>query len=228
MQRATVVVSPRSGWFQSFRGAFVEESAIDPIAIHSINLVDDETGLFLYELAGDADDVRDILAADEDTTDWNVSEGPETTFAQILFEPSTTVRRIFELLRGHRVTIETPIHFTDNGGIRVSVIGPDAVLSSIFDGSGEATHVTIEAVGDYRPARRHPFSELSARQQEVLRLAVEMGYFAEPREATQAELAAALDCSRATVGSHLRRIEETLLPALVPEGTSDGAASADR
>ncbi|MFC4986350.1 MULTISPECIES: helix-turn-helix domain-containing protein [Saliphagus] len=57
--------------------------------------------------------------------------------------------------------------------------------------------------------------ELTARQREVLALAVSRGYYELPRETTTAELAAELGVGRRTAEDHLRRAEGKLLPALV-------------
>ncbi|EMA38756.1 helix-turn-helix domain-containing protein [Halobiforma nitratireducens] len=57
--------------------------------------------------------------------------------------------------------------------------------------------------------------ELTARQREVLSLAVDRGYYELPRETTTEELAAGLEVGRRTVEDHLRRAERKLLPSLV-------------
>lgn len=217
MRSVTVVISQASGWFQSYGQAFADTDGVRPVAIHSIQLLGDGTALVLYELSGDADRVRDILAENPDTIDSMVTEGVEAVFAHILFEPTDTVRRFLELPRERQITLETPMAFTGDGGIRVTGVGPADVLSEVFDGATDGIRVSVEDVGDYHPPSERPFARLSERQQEVLRVAVERGYFEEPRQATQEELAAALDCTAATVGSHLRRIERTLLPAMVPD-----------
>ena len=217
MRSVTFVVSQSDGWFQSYGQAFADAEGVAPVAIHSLRLLADETALVLYELSGDPDRIRDILAATPDAIDAVVTESAESVFAQILFEPTDTVRRFLELPHEHPVTIETPIAFTGDGGIRVTGVGPVDVLGDVFDGFGEEVQLAVEEVGEYHPASERPFARLSERQQEVLRVAVEMGYFEEPRQTTQADLAAALDCTAATVGSHLRRIQRALLPAMVPD-----------
>ena len=56
--------------------------------------------------------------------------------------------------------------------------------------------------------------ELTARQREVLSLAIEAGYYEIPRETTSEQLGAELGISRRAVDDHLRRIERKLLSAL--------------
>jgi predicted DNA binding protein len=56
-----------------------------------------------------------------------------------------------------------------------------------------------------------PRIELTVRQREVFDLARERGYYAWPRGATAADLAAELDVSKSTVLEHLRKAESRLL-----------------
>ncbi|SFR57701.1 helix-turn-helix domain-containing protein [Halogeometricum limi] len=62
------------------------------------------------------------------------------------------------------------------------------------------------------PSRLLP--DLSPRQYEVLRLAVEGGYYEMPRRTTTDELAAQLGIGRRTVAEHLRRAENKLVVAV--------------
>jgi predicted DNA binding protein len=54
----------------------------------------------------------------------------------------------------------------------------------------------------------------------VLRVAVDLGYYREPREATHDEIAAATGLSETTVSEHLRKIEATVFSSL-HVGTTD-------
>ncbi|MXV61898.1 bacterio-opsin activator [Natronorubrum sp. JWXQ-INN-674] len=56
---------------------------------------------------------------------------------------------------------------------------------------------------------------LTDRQTEVLRTALEMGYFERPREATAGDVADALDINRATFAEHLASAQRKLLPTIV-------------
>ena len=58
---------------------------------------------------------------------------------------------------------------------------------------------------------------LTDRQSEVLRTALEMGYFERPRGATAGDVADALDINRATFAEHLASAQRKLLPTIVGE-----------
>jgi predicted DNA binding protein len=74
-------------------------------------------------------------------------------------------------------------------------------------------YVTVE-VREYDPDHGRLYSTLTARQLEVLDVALEKGYYDAPRRATHEAVAAELVCSAATVGEHLRKIERQVFTAL--------------
>lgn len=222
MQSLTFVARHPDGRFQSYGQAFADSDGVTPLAIHSGHLLDDGTAQVIYEVAGDGETVREILADSPDTIASIVSEGPESVFAHIHFEPSPPVQRLLRLPRERHLAIDTPMSVTDHGGIRITAVGPGDVLRQVYESSDDAVSLTVEEVGAYQPPSERPFVNLSDRQQEVLRVAVEMGYYEEPRRVTQATLGAALDCTAATVGSHLRRIERALIPSMVPDADPTG------
>ncbi|MEA5387905.1 helix-turn-helix domain-containing protein [Haloarculaceae archaeon H-GB11] len=67
--------------------------------------------------------------------------------------------------------------------------------------SDELRYQTIPTQDDFEALA----ADISPRQLAVLGLAVERGYFEDPREVTLAELAAELDITKATASLHLRR-----------------------
>jgi PAS domain S-box-containing protein len=70
-----------------------------------------------------------------------------------------------------------------------------------------------------------PFEDLTDRQREVLEAAYRAGYFNWPRDSNAEEVAESLDISSATLHSHLRKAERSLLTELfeASEGSSDGS-----
>jgi predicted DNA binding protein len=55
---------------------------------------------------------------------------------------------------------------------------------------------------------------LTERQQEVLEVALELGYYDVPRQATHNDIAERLDLSVGTVGEHLQKIEARVFKTL--------------
>ena len=58
----------------------------------------------------------------------------------------------------------------------------------------------------------HPVDEAG-----VAVAALELGYYRNPREATQEDVAAVLGCSPGTVGEHLRKAEERVFSQFVTD-----------
>ncbi|MFB6270785.1 MAG: helix-turn-helix domain-containing protein, partial [Halobacterium sp.] len=50
-------------------------------------------------------------------------------------------------------------------------------------------------------------------QREAVEAALELGYYDDPRAATQADVADRLDCAASTAGDHLRKAEAKLVRA---------------
>jgi predicted DNA binding protein len=56
---------------------------------------------------------------------------------------------------------------------------------------------------------------LTTRQQEILQVAVEAGYYSNPRGATHEDIANTIGIAPTTVGDHLREIESKVFETLV-------------
>lgn len=60
-------------------------------------------------------------------------------------------------------------------------------------------------------------SALSERQSEAVTVALDLGYYETPREATVAEVAERLDCAPGTAAEHLRKAEAALVRRVIGE-----------
>ena len=97
-----------------------------------------------------------------------------------------------------------------------AVVGHD-VLRGVLEAAGETVGVTLERV--YPLGSREETSVasrwgLTPAQAEALRTALEMGYFAVPREATADNVAEALGIGRSALSERLRRGQATLFDQL--------------
>jgi len=126
-------------------------------------------------------------------------------------------------LRRHDCLLLPPITYVDGAKvIRVLALDPGN-LTALYRDLLSEHRVTVEATREVDAvAQDRPLltldtalPDLSPRQHEALRAAVEAGYYEIPRATTTGELAERLDVDRRTYEEHLRRAEKKLLPALV-------------
>lgn len=93
-------------------------------------------------------------------------------------------------------------------------------LRAIIDGFRSIGSVTLGNVTEFNQSA----SRLTDRQREVVRYALEAGYFEWPRGATSDEIASALGISRATFLEHLRKGEAKLLEEAL-DGENSGQST---
>lgn len=227
MRFATVVYRHPTGWLQSLGQAFATHDAVVPVALHSSRLLADGTAVMLYELEGDTDTIREILINNEITTDYRVTQHRDCTIAYIHFDPTLTVERLLRIPTTNGLVIDSPIIFHENGGLEVTLIGPEENIREALAETPDILTITIKRVGGYGPGSQELFAKLSERQREVLQTAYKLGYYQQPRRATHEDIAAELDCTASNAGDILRRIENALINEIVQSafGTLDLARS---
>ncbi|RQH01917.1 helix-turn-helix domain-containing protein [Natrarchaeobius oligotrophus] len=126
-------------------------------------------------------------------------------------EVAAAARTLFEnFTRGSLLTIP-PIACNDDGTNTFSIVGTDADIQAAVDGVPDEVGVTIEAVGGRSVAPESAIGRLSPRQRAAVEAALELGYYAVPREATIEDVARELECSTATAGEHLQKAEAAVL-----------------
>lgn len=232
MRYAEVQLHPGVSGFHPADREFVEEPTVERLAIHHVNQLDDGTVVLLYELYGDVDRVRSILRSHEDVlTDSitavshpdsargqsNESRQEQSLQAYIHIDPNERLQSIFRLPQEYSLVIDTPIECLADGGIQVRLLAEQATIANAIEIAPDELDAELVGTGKYTPSGRHYYGKLTARQQQILSRAVELGYYEVPREVTHEDIAAELDCSPGTVGEHLRKIEASVLSQIVPE-----------
>ena len=94
-----------------------------------------------------------------------------------------------------------------DGKLEWAVLGNDTMVKSLMQGL-EDQKVTGEVV---RVSKLKEEEELTARQEEILQIALEKGYFEFPKKITLRQLAKVLDVSPATLTEILRRGQKKVL-----------------
>lgn len=150
-------------------------------------VLDDGTIVELYELHGDADQLRSGLKYVPRVRSYDVT-GTDPVFLYLHEEATEPARTLLELLRSSPVVVNQPFEHQPDGTLRLIMIGEDDVLGQTFDSLCEIVDVHLVETGEYRPELGDPSSLLTARQRHVLQTAVELGYYQLPRSVTHISL----------------------------------------
>lgn len=216
MRFVTVTIRPDEGVFQPMEAALVAEPGVRREAVHHLDRLADGTAVAMFEMSGDPDRITEIIEEHNEAIAYQTSRGEGTVLQHAQFEPTPTVDRLLDLVEAYEFAIDTPMVFTEDGRLRVTLIAEDSTISAVFDSLPDDVSFDVERTGQYEAGTNRLFSLLTERQREVLRAAVEAGYYQEPREATHADVADAIGLTATTVGEHLRRIEERVMNELLP------------
>lgn len=127
-------------------------------------------------------------------------------------------------LAAHNCLLVPPLRYEDGTKhCRILALEADSLTDLYVDLLEDGFHIDVRSKREITvPSHSSPLltlddalPELTARQREVLSLAVERGYYELPRGTTTEALADELEVSRRTVEDHLRRAEGKLLTTLV-------------
>lgn len=170
----------------------------------------------LLEFEGDLAAARQILRESDDVRRFELPAA-SNGLCYVYFEGTPQFERVRDVMFEHAVVVRWPITFERGGeGLTAlaTFVGTTDAIQAARDALPPELDFRLERIGEFRGQLADPLSTLTDRQREVLDLALAQGYYEVPRQATQADLAEALDCSPATVGDHLRRIEHNLVTAI--------------
>ncbi len=192
----------------------VNELGLEYRATHRMELLDDDSVAMFAEGRGDIAGLRRVLSESPEVFEFSISGDDAGFFSYTRYAADDLTRMLMEDRRESSYLMDMPVEHTADGGLRVTYIGTEAAFAGILSEQPEAVRIEVERIGPYTPGPRHVVSRLTERQREVLRAAVDLGYYQEPREATHDEIAAATGLSETTVGEHLRKIEATVFSSL--------------
>lgn len=196
--------------------AVIADSEASREALMHVNALGDGTGVLLYRLRGDPETVVENIEGHDDVIAHDLLDVQEETFHVYLHVlPGEPAGSLMALAQKYALMIDTPLEFTDRGGLRTTVVGTHEMLRQALAEVPDDVQISVEQVGQYSPDRRDMLSMLTDRQLEVFETAVELGYYEIPRRATHEDIADALECAPSTVDEHLRKAESRVLSTLV-------------
>lgn len=195
-----------------------EENVVEYEELVTWNLRSDapvEHELFYVEVT----DIDRYLAAIErvDSLRWHrvARIGDDSLYVfvcQETREEEVILRRAFARLE---LVVVPPIVYDREAAMEMTLVGSGENLTTLVDSLPGQIEVAIEEIGEYDRPNARVTSDLTDRQFEVLRTALDLGYFEVPREASLAELAAELGCAESTVSVTLRKAQATIVTRVV-------------
>lgn len=209
-------LTPADGSFHPVDKAIGDHPDVQREAILHINALGDGTGVLLYRLRGQPEPLVSDIADHPDLLAYDLLDVVEEVFhLYVHVRPGEPGSSLMELAHTYALIIQTPIEFTNRGGLSTTVVGTHEMLKQAIDDLPDGLSIDIEQIGQYSPDSRDTLSMLTDRQQEVFRTAVDLGYYEIPRRATHEDIAERLDCAPSTVDEHLRKAESRVLSTLV-------------
>lgn len=167
---------------------------------------------YVLSVRGDPAAVERALAARSAVEECElVSEEGVEGVVYVRAQAGATELALTEAFTRDSLVTTLPVDFRPDGSAVFRVLGESGDLRAAVDEVRGALPVTVERVGDYDGRPADGAAGVTDRQAEVVRTALDLGYYAVPREATHEDVAAALDCAPATASEHLQKAERALV-----------------
>lgn len=187
---------------------------LDRVQIVNWNVATPPTA-FLFRLRGAYHRFETELASRDNVHEHELLPISERAcYCYLKGEVTPAARTLFEnFTRGSLITVP-PIECNADGSNTFTLIGADADIQAAVGELPAAVNVTIDAVGGEQVAPDGVVGRLSDRQREAVELALAIGYYDVPREATTADVADELGCATATAAEHLQKAESAVFGSL--------------
>lgn len=213
MHAGTVRLSAAHGGFGPFHQALIDCPDVSIVALHELRLLADGSTVMLYEYRGPRDVAEQIARTDleADESAWKTARIDDRELLYTHAEPSDLLRETLRILDVHPVVVDWPIRFATDGTAIVTLIGRTEAIREAMSIDVGDVDVRVERIGEYTSDGAELAPDLTARELDAVQTAVELGHYENPREATYADIAEALDLSTGTVGHHLRNTEAKLM-----------------
>jgi predicted DNA binding protein len=215
MRYVTVLLKPTGkATFHPVEAEIAAEPSLTRECFHRTELLDDDTHVLLTEYRGDKDRYREIMDEADSIIDYTLSGG-ETWYAYVHIEPTEDIIEFWHRHRESELIIEMPVEIIDGRVYKVTYVGDESEFMTQLDDVPETADVEILSTGPYHPDVSQLLDQLTDRQREILEVAHERGYFQNPRGTTHRDIADEIGCSDATVGEHLRKVQQLVFAELL-------------
>ncbi|WP_254863915.1 helix-turn-helix domain-containing protein [Halovivax gelatinilyticus] len=160
---------------------------------------------------GDETVYREALASDVEIDEYEVypaDDGGCYTYIRHDLDPSN--RALADALGRDRIAVVYPIEYRSDRRMILSLVMTSEDFREVSEAIPDAIEMDVLSVGSIPQLTGPPLTET---QREAMKTAWELGYYAVPREASLADVAAELGCAASTASDLLRRGQATMVDA---------------
>ncbi|GAA0515216.1 hypothetical protein GCM10008992_13870 [Halorubrum aquaticum] len=204
----------------------VEQNSIQRAHLRHWNFSNPEYVTTLLHVIGKVEEGREEYVAALDTVEtiqeYDVTPVDDRSFYVFIRETAQDfASRLRALLTDTELLIVPPVEYGSDGEMLFEVAGDQDALQGLVANLPDQLAVSINRLGEYDAYRESHVTALTDRQQEVLEVARERGYYEIPRQASVREIADEIGCSKSTAADHLRKAEARLV-ALYDDRSATG------
>lgn len=215
MRHATVRLTWTDGGVHPIDDLFAGVDDVTAEAIRYVSPVHEGRYVELFDLRGDLERARSLLAAAPEVLEFDVAgtDGRGVAYVQCL--TAGLVDDLLAILREHEIVLDWPMRSLEGAdvrGVEITVFGTSRAIQRAAADLPDGVALDLERLGEYEPDG-DGLSTLTDRQRELFELAVDEGYYEVPRGTTHRELADAIGLAPGTVSEHLQRVEAKLVDA---------------
>ncbi|MFB6251724.1 MAG: helix-turn-helix domain-containing protein [Halobellus sp.] len=179
--------------------------------------VGEQNTLIFFVDGDDRAAYTDALADQPSILEYEVApvEGQRGFHLAVTEDQRSADARLTTAFLGTGVVVVSPVVYRADRSVDVSLVGTSEELTTALEGVPSEISLDIERVRPYDGRLSDPTATLTPRQRTALDVAVELGYYANPRETTLEAVADELGCAPGTAAEHLRKAEATVLRRIV-------------
>ncbi|MFC4988217.1 helix-turn-helix domain-containing protein [Saliphagus infecundisoli] len=191
----------------------VNDPAVEHATATHWSFAGDELGIMHY-LEGDREAFRQRLETIPEVREFEITPAGEAFYAYVRDATTEPLRELFGAVAESTAVVIPPIEYAEET-VSYSVFGPGEEIEAAIERVPDPIEVRVEAVGGMRGVTELADSLVTDRQREALEVALAVGYYEVPREASHEDVAAELGCAPSTAAEHLRKGEGAVLQAVL-------------
>lgn len=213
MKYAQVVSEPDLDDVPEFFELLAESSYVNEARMYDSNVSSIDKPVALYEVDGDVDAFRDELhgvSGLQEAVAKPVTEGRFNLLVVHDVEEASIMEDVLRAVTQKGIIVAKPVVYR-NGKVYSRIVGSASTLQEAIGDFPSEANFEIVTVGEFDRSRDTPVSALTDRQREALLVALDLGYYEHPRQATHEDIAKRLGCESNTASEHIQKAEAKVL-----------------